>query len=245
MAEPMTFSFGPRNPRGICSVCGKDAYKGSATKCDEHKGQTKAKGPTTVRPGPDMDVPISVERPGPPPTVPVPASAKTVRAAELQKSILADLNPALVQGFAMICRPIPAENFYTVAGDKIRLTELGQSVVFSDMEASLMSKGLAELEKSPVSAAATAYITPFLPVVYGVLALGVVGFHGYKLVTVREQLTRQWEALNAPNVQADVTPPAEQAAQTEAATIYPGFDTSLLDGIPVPEGNGTAAFTPA
>lgn len=221
---PQTFTWGPKNPRGVCSECGKPAYKGSATKCEEHRTtRAKMSGPSRVTPDADFEI----RRPGPPAEPAKTEDPKAARSAALAKGIRDDLNPVLLQGFAMLCSPVPTENFYVVSGEKLVPTELGKACQIDGMKANLLAKGLAELEKSPVSAAAEAYIKPFLPVVYGVLALGVVGFHGYQLITIRDQITRAYAAQVA--AQGGATPPAEQAAQQAAQAGYTVPDGDHID----------------
>lgn len=207
-------AFGPKNKRGVCSVCGAAAWDGRATKCTEHepkkdkirrvKGDDLTDPSTLGSPPADGDTAIRVDRPTPAPPPKPTKDEKEQRAVVLERSILNDLNPVMVQGFAMICKPIPPENFYTLDGEKTVPTDLGKAVMFAEWEAKALGKAAAELEKSPVGAMATAAVGPVLPVVFAVAGLGVVAMHGYKVMQLRDHLLTQYglqmqrEAANAP-----------------------------------------------
>lgn len=221
MGNVITMDLGGYNKRGICSECGADAYVPQATKCEEHRGKKAA--PKTVKP--DTERPeIRVVDPPPPPTNP--EDAKTARAKELEVSIKRDLNPVMLQGFAMLCRPIEPQHFYTVdKNGSVTPTDLGRPVMFSDMEAQLMGKAAAELEDSPIAKSATAFAAPMMPIVWGVLGIGTVAFHGYRMFQLRDGLLAAYqqqmaaaEAANAPTEAGPVE------SETPPNGVVPPFD---------------------
>lgn len=194
-------TVGLGNKRGECSVCGKPAYKGSATKCLEHKGASstaRTSSPGSSEPTVELgaDGPrIRTQVPPPPRATPA-AVDKNARAVQLETMLLEQVNPLLLQGFAMACKPLASENFYQIQSDnagnqRMLITEYGNQVILNPIEAKLMGKALAELEGNESLKFLAPMAGPVVPVMYAVAALGVVAFHGYKLAGLRTSLMTQ------------------------------------------------------
>lgn len=247
MPEPQVTTFGPKHKRGVCSECGKAAWDGRATKCEDHepnkakiaktKGSAAASGdptdPRTFGPTPsDDDTVIRVDRPEPAKAPPPSKDDKSKRALTLEQSILRDLNPVVLQGFAMLCRPIPPENFFTVDGERTVPTELGKQVLFTEWEAKALGKAAAELEKSPVAQMATAAAGPVLPVIFALAGIGVVAMHGYKVMQLRDALLTQFAAQQQREAAMAPTPagPASDAPAPNGDTGDTGIHTDGRGG---------------
>lgn len=239
-----TFTVGAGNPRGICRICGEPAAKGTATLCVEHGGKPKKAdapkvtttaapdGMPTVEMGPDgPKVVLNV----PPPSKPPKASVdKAARASELEASIL-KLNPVLLQGFAMICKPIDPSYFYKVTEQGMEVSTVGAQIMITPWEAQILSKSLAEIEDSPVLKMATGAIGPILPIAYMAAAVGVVGFHGYKLVGLRSQLMVQVQQQSfggpvgvVPDQESTGTGSPGQAPSVNGWATQPPLDPSVI-----------------
>lgn len=197
---------GNGNPRGVCSICGKPAYKGSATKCDEHRGATSQPRVTTRSAGSgDPVVELGSDGPQirvttpPPPRVAVPKTDKKERALALEAMLINDVNPVLLQGFAMVCKPLSPDNFYQVqtapdGTQRMLITEYGNQVLITPMEAKVLGNALAELEGNETLKFLGPMAGPVVPILWAVAAVGVVGFHGYKLAGLRTTLVTQAQA---------------------------------------------------
>lgn len=223
----------PYNKRGECSVCGKPAYDGRSTKCEEHR--TKPKRSTSAAGGTRSSDPITfvtsdsgngqtvtaapAAQPAPPP--PQPMSPKAARAETIKGSILRELNPQLVKGFALVCRPVPEHNFYQLTGGQMVITDpLGKTPMFADWEADIIGKCVAELETQPMVQIAGKAAGPVVPYLYMLGGLAVIGWHGYNAMMTRDRVLAQWERMNAENrarnngvPDPEPMPPAESAPQ--------------------------------
>lgn len=219
-------SFGPTNPRGICSVCGDEAYDGRATKCAEHSTNKRAKlTAPKFDPGPAT---FKVETPPTPPKEAGAKSDKDRRADQLKLSILNDLNPQLPQVWAFACQPIPKENFYTLdASGATQPTQLGSVVQFTEGQANILGKALAELEKSPIASSVTAMAGPMMPYLYGIGALVIVAMHGAKLYSLRGEMLRQWQVQM--EAQAPVETPAPEPTPETVSEPYLGDVPTVSD----------------
>jgi hypothetical protein len=197
MNDTQTFTFGPKHPRGTCKHCGAPAYTGQATSCLPG-GKCQTKGDDA---GPGPETKVTIDRPAAErmtaPKADTAASAPkgkpdpAARALVLERSILDDLNPMLLQGFAMACKPVASEAFFVLDGDKMVPTEIGNAIMFSETEAKYLGKAAAELEKSQIGMMASAVAGPLMPVLYGVAGVGILAFHGYRLVQLRNGLLMQ------------------------------------------------------
>lgn len=251
----------PYNKRGVCSVCGAAAYDGRATKCADHKtGRGGGKSSSTSSPGRDDPITFVTpdgaslgndKPPSPPPPIVPPLSGKAARAEILKRQIQTELNPLLVKGFALSCRPIPEHNFYTVSGNTYTLTDLGKTAPFADWEAEVLGKFGAELESMPVVKLAGAAAAPVMPYLVMVAGVAVVGFHGYQLIATRDRVLQQWAQMEAqnrarqaqgmdPNAPPDAEPmppsPPPEAQGEEATDDY--IDAEIVSTIPPVNGNG-------
>lgn len=226
-AGPTVIDFGTR---GVCEVCGAKAYHHMAKVCNEHREKPAAKGPTSI----DVDPEVKIVRPEPasadtevkPPKAakaPAKDDPKAKRALELEQSIMA-ANPQIVQGFAMLCKPLAPENFYTVQDGNLLVTQYGQAVLFTEGEAKILGKAAAELEASNIGMMATAAVGPVLPVVYAIAGAGVLMFHAYKVAQLRSALLAQH---------------AQQVAAEQAATAGVPTPTVFEDGSTI-SGDGVA-----
>lgn len=231
-------TVGSGNPRGICRVCGEPAAKKTATLCVEHGGQPKkADAPkVTTTAAPDGLPKVEFDADGTPkvvlnvpPASKAPAKGqvdKAARATELEASIL-KLNPMLVQGFAIVCKPIDASFFYTldIASGEMSISNVGAQILITPWEAQLLGKALAEVEDSPVLKMATGAIGPVIPVMYLAAAVGVVGYHGYKLAGLRSQLMLQVQQQNPYGGPVGVV-----SDQEPTGTEAPGQGSSPVNG---------------
>lgn len=241
--DTKTFIF-PEQVRGVCDVCGAPAYHHMAMKCEDHRTTKKAKPaaePTSVG---DAEFrilrpePTASDRPKAAPKAAAKETDKAARAVQLEQSILTDLNPVVLQGFAMLCKPIDPGNFYVVQNGQLAVTELGAQVIFSDAEAKILGKAAAELESSPIGHMATAAVGPVLPVAFGIAALGVVAFHGYRVMALRQQLllsyNQQVQAANADTAGVHNMPPQPNVGDDIAAGFREadtrGFGTTSPNG---------------
>ncbi|MGH9205701.1 MAG: hypothetical protein ACRD1G_03965, partial [Acidimicrobiales bacterium] len=201
----MTIEYGvprPYNKRGVCSVCGRDAYDGRATKCDEHR-VTKPKAvrrdddlitfvlPNAGAAGPGGDKPSETVKDVPPTIL----TGKSLRAEALSRQIKEQVNPQLIKGFALTCRPVPEHNFFIINGNSIELTPLGANAPFADWEADVIGKCIAELESMPIVKVAGTAAAPIMPYLWLVGGFAVIGFHGYQLMSTRDKILAQWAAM--------------------------------------------------
>lgn len=244
MAERFSFATADERKRGVCDVCGSPARHHMAYKCEEH-ADTKTKRaaqPVTNVKVDDVDGPrIVIDRPEPagkPGGAAKSADEKAARALQLERSILTDLNPAVIQGFAMLCKPIDPAVFYTVEGSAMVLTEIGSTVVFSDGEAKLLGKAAAELERSPIGVMAAGAVGPLVPIALGIAAAGVVVFHGYRVMGLRQALLEQVRAQEQAQAMNDAgmyQPPAEPTVGEDVAD---GFRQADVRGFGTTRANG-------
>ena len=238
MATGFTMTFDD-SPRGVCKVCGQPAYAPQAKVCQEHRGQKAPRssaasaldeaiardtGGPSGAPGPDLG-PVSGRTPGQAPgpgqggSAPATTGDKAARVAYFQRQIDTELNPALVQGFAFLCRPVHPGNFYEVQGDRIIPVRKGEVVALSGMESWVLSHAAAELESSPMAKTAGAVAAPILPFALAAAGAALVGAKLYGLYRLREDIVKQWKietGAEAPGA-AQHADAAEQARAAQAA----------------------------
>lgn len=206
---------------GVCSVCGEPAWTARATKCDKHRSIRSKRTATKA----SDDVPITVEKPAPN-TTPTVDDDKANRVKMLKHSITHDLNPVLVQGFAMACRPVPADNFYTLKGEKIEPTQLGAEVQLDGWTVEILARAAAELENSPILQSAKVIAGPMLPIAYGIGAAVVLALHINKTMTLRAGVLQQWTAqMQAQQAQAQQAQQATQDPFNTGATFTSDVDS--------------------
>lgn len=246
----------PYNKRGVCSVCGQEAYDPRATKCNEHR-TTKPR--STTPPGRRSQssadtitfvTPEGTETPAPKPPEPTTPqlTPKQQRAESIKGSILRELNPQMVKGFAFVCQPVPASNFYVLENGAMKVSDpLGKTAMFAEWEADIMGKCAAELESQPMVAIAGKSIAPVMPYLFMLGGIAVVGLHGLNMMKTRDGVLAQWQRMQADAQRAmpgaqPMPPPAET---DETETVPQGeelaepIDTDIVVLIP-PSTNGQA-----
>lgn len=248
MGEPQVtaFTFGPKNKRGICSVCSKPAYKGSATKCNDHRKSTAASpkarpqassDTTTISPeemasvagesrAPRVEIPTGGTAPNP---ATLTGDAKKDKAAEYKRRILSEGNVAIVKGFAQVCKPVPSEMFYLLDAEGFRISEVSQTLLISEFEAGILAKAAVELEASPVVAMGSAAAAPVMPYLLGFAALGIVGFHALTAMQMRQQVIDRFKAQVAANAAGGpVEAPTEPVTPTGVEDMQPEATATIL-----------------
>jgi hypothetical protein len=202
------------SPRGICEVCGKPAYAPQAKKCEEHRNVKQPKRADAVNAaaeGPQPD--LRVDKPPAPSDSRTPAEQKSERATQIARAIETELNPAMAQGLAFICQPVPAINFYKEEGDKIVPHHFGERVAFSGLEVWVLSHAAAELEKAPMLQGAKTVAGPVMPIALGIGAAFLIGAKAYGVWHLREDVVGKYKAEQA----AEAPGQADHVAATEAA----------------------------
>lgn len=238
----------PYNKRGECSVCGKPAYDGRSTKCEEHRtNKAKAARSTRAVGGSDPITFVTSDKASETvtaapaaPAAPAPAqpmSPKAARAEAIKGSIIRELNPQLVKGFALMCRPVPEHNFYQLTGGQMVITDpLGKTPMFADWEADIIGKCVAELETQPMVQVAGKAAGPIVPYLYMLGGLAVIGWHGYNAMMTRDRVLAQWQRMAAENEANHARPmPPGNAPQgdQESAPQAPPAERD----IPLPDDN--------
>jgi hypothetical protein len=223
--KPGKVGFPEGVKRGVCRVCGAPATNPYSTYCEAHTANKKSAGttskvpPTTTVP-PDQPAMV-INQPGDTkvePTGDEKERALKARTVTISNWILHDGNVVLVKQFARFSEPIPAVNFYEekVAPDgksvQFSITPLGQRIVFSEWQASILASAVANLEDSAPGKLVTTMATPYAPYLYLAAALGVVAWHGSELMRLRRELAISWQ-----NAQVSSTTPPEQTGQTPKA----------------------------
>lgn len=214
MANGFTMTISD-SPRGTCDICGKPAYAPQAKKCADHRGKAGRSAPPRdaglrdamrsagVDPGPTAPPGSDIRREGGDGGAPektaaeLAAEAKTSRRKQIAQQMKAELNPALARGFAALCRPVPAVNFYKEEGDKVVPHHFGESVTFDDMEIWVLSYAAAELESSPMTKTVTAVAGPVVPILAMVGAALLIGAKGYQVVNLRQDIITKWKTETA------------------------------------------------
>ena len=184
---------------------------------------------------------------------------KDKRAAQLKMQILTELNPKIPLGFAFICKPIPAHNFYNCWQDdagklhpvlntknNVTPTELGKAVMLSDGKAALIAAAAAEIESLPQIQMVEKLAGPYKG--WAVIAAAAVAFgaQAWTVFQLRDQLLTQYQLQTsqektnvshspgagqpAEPAQPEPEPEPGEAAETNGGPV--GYDPAMSADIP-------------
>lgn len=253
-----TFTLRPSYPKGQCKLCAGEglgvvaAWDGRATKCVRHLTEkerlrhgltlpvgeqaARAQTPefTVIRPdGGDGKTPPPNPTPPPDSTAP-----KTVdqRNAEINKlaTDLLGFNAQIVKAFAWSCEPMPASEIYTVNAQTgvMTITPNGQAVMVKPADAQRLARAIVDVQDIPqfkaVNKVLDSAVKPYLPFVSVLTAAAVIGWHGFQMVKLRDDLRHSWATIEAQNRSnssfvadspVDPRPSDESAADDEPAAV--------------------------
>lgn len=147
--------------------------------------------------------------------------ALSFSAPEVKRAILEHVNPTLISGakhvgmrpFLDIKIPHLDENNQIVTDQDARTVR--QEIEFSDFEAGVIAHGVVEVADTPVMLRAVETLAPLAPWFFGVCALGVVGFHTWKILQLRK-VANIFAAMYAP------------VSNGNGAATKPAFTMSLV-----------------
>lgn len=222
---PQTFTLRPQHPKGKCKHHAErgmdvDAWDGRSTTCvacmsPKERAKRGLSLPDDVAAEAAPSVGFRIDRPTvtppngesdtdvpKPPNLPLDDDAKDKRTRELAAELLG-YNADIVKGFAFLCQPIPADNFFVEdpTTGNISVTPRGQQAMLKPNEAKWIAGALVEWENAPQLKAANTVINktvkPYMPVLKTAAAVVVVGWHGLQMVKMRDTLLTQWNQQSA------------------------------------------------
>ncbi len=245
----MTVNLGAKYPPGECKLCAADgkgivsAWDGRATKCVAHLSEKERSRRGLSLPDGAIPTPpqggtaFRVDRPAATPTAEPKAQkdaqpdgivdkltpdAKSAKIDKLATELL-QYNPSLVKGFAILCQPIPADNFYTLdtATGIMSVHETMKAVQLSPREAQWLARALVDAEEAPQLKALNAVVTnvakPYLPIASLVAGLGILGWHGYQAMKLRDAWLHDWNRAQSAAVENGAGPHTAEAPEPTAA----------------------------